>query len=203
MRGPRRFRAVRRCAAVSVAICTLAAIAVIAAPAAGATTLAKMDLAALARAAEVVVDARCVGSQVRAERGAIWTFAEFEVVETLADTAPGEELVTVRLAGGQIGHLRESVDGVPRFAVGEEAVLFLERTSAGDYGISGWTQGTFRVRRGGGGEATLTQDSAGFAVFDARTRQFEAAGIARMAMSEFRTRLAAAMAARTRARVQR
>jgi hypothetical protein len=168
-----------------------------------ATTLAKMDLAALARAADVVVDGRCVGVEVRAERGAIWTFAEFAVVETLAGTLAGEQRVIVRLAGGQIGHLRESVDGVPRFAVGEEAVLFLERTSAGDYGISGWTQGTFRVRRGGGGESAVTQDSAGFAMFDARTRQLETSGIPRMTMTEFRTRLAAAMAARTRATVRR
>jgi hypothetical protein len=169
-----------------------------------ATTLAKMDLAQLARAAEVVVDGRCVGLQVRREGGSIWTFAEFNVKETLAGPAPSEGRVTVRLAGGQIGHLRESVDGVPRFAVGEEAVLFLEKTSAGDYGISGWTQGTFRVRRAANeDETTVTQDSAGFAVFDARTRQFETDGIARMTMGEFRARLAAAIAARTRKRVQR
>jgi hypothetical protein len=174
------------------------------APCVEATTLAKMDLAALARAAEVVVDGRCIGLQARREGGTIWTFAEFDVKETLAGPASSEARVTVRLAGGQIGHLRESVDGVPRFAVGEEAVLFLERTSAGDYGISGWTQGTFRVKRAAGvAEATVTQDSAGFAMFDPRTRQFETDAIRRMTMTEFRERLAAAIAVLTRKRVQR
>jgi hypothetical protein len=43
------------------------------------TTLERMSLNQLARAADTVVRARCVGSAAGWENGAIWTFSEFEV----------------------------------------------------------------------------------------------------------------------------
>jgi hypothetical protein len=158
------------------------------------TTLARMDLRELALSAELVVRARCAGTEVRAERGAIWTFAKFEVIETLkGSTQLG--LIEVRLPGGQLGHVREIVEGVPKFSGGEEVALCLERTTAGDFGITGWAQGTFRVRRGAAdSEANVTQDSSGFGVFDARTRQFTTIGIRKMPLSVFRTQIASALA---------
>jgi hypothetical protein len=158
------------------------------------TTLARMDLRELALSAELVVRARCTGTAVRAERGAIWTFAKFEVIETLKGSAQSEQ-IEVRLPGGQLGHVRESVEGVPKFSAGEEVVLCLEHTTAGDFGITGWVQGTFRLqRRGEGAEASVTQDSSGFGVFDARTRQFTTIGIRKMPLSAFRTEIASALA---------
>lgn len=158
------------------------------------TTLARMDLRELTASAELVVRGKCIGAEVRAERGAIWTFAEFSIIETLKGGLQ-EKRVEVRLPGGQLGHVRESVEGVPKFTSGEEIVLFLERTSAGDYGISGWVQGTFRVHPGEvDAEPTVTQDSSGFGVFDAKTRQFTTIGIRKMALSTFRAQVAAAVA---------
>lgn len=184
------------------AIAVLCALCALSAPKTRATTLSKMDLPALARAAEIVVDARFVDAQVRQERGAIWTFAQFQVIDTLAGAASGDR-ITVRLPGGQIGHLRESVDGVPHFAMRERVVLFLERTSGGDYGITGWTQGTFRVDESAGpGSETLTQDASAIPVFDQRTREFRSSGISRTSMSEFRERIAAARAATAPSRRQ-
>jgi hypothetical protein len=158
------------------------------------TTLARMDLRELALSAELVVRARCEGTEVRAERDAIWTFAKFEVIETLKGPAQLGR-IEVRLPGGQIGHVRESVEGVPKFTAGEEVVLCLERTTAGDFGITGWVQGTFRVLRGAANsEANVTQDGSGFGVFDARTRQFTTIGIRKMPLSVFRTQVASALA---------
>lgn len=184
------------------AACIVAALCAFSASAIRATTLAKLDLPALARAAEIVVDARFVDAQARQDRGSIWTFAQFQVIDTLAGVPSGQR-ITVRLPGGQIGHLRESVDGVPRFAPGERVVLFLERTSAGDYGITGWTQGTFRVDESAGpGGEILTQGTSAIPIFDPHAREFRSSGISRMSMSEFRERLAAARAAIAPARRQ-
>ncbi len=157
-----------------------------------ATTLARMNLDELAATADAVVHVRCLQNESRWEGGEIWTFTSFEVVETLKGAVP--RLLSVRLLGGQVGHLISSVSGVPRFAPGEEAILFLERTRAGDFSVTGWVVGTFRIRRdGGSGEQRVTQDSSGIAVFDAATRGFRAAGIRNLPLEEFRRRVVRAV----------
>jgi hypothetical protein len=167
--------------------------------AAHATTLVRMDLGALAWSAELIIRARFTGSETRWENGAIWTFADFAVIEPLKGAPPAT--VRVRLPGGRTGHMGTRIEGVPQFATGEEAVLFLERTSAGDYGITSWAQGTFRVRRSAaGGETTVTQDTSHYAVFDPRTRRFTSDGVRDLPLSAFRTQVAAAIAARGRMR---
>ncbi len=160
---------------------------------ANATTLVRMDLQALAHSAELIVRARCIHSETRWESGSIWTFDDFEVLEILKGSAP--QVLRVRLPGGRIAHTETNIDGVPAFATGEETVLFVERTSAGDYGVTSWAQGTFRIHREANGETRLTQDTSHFAVFDPRTREFAAVGIRNLPMSEFRQQLAEAISA--------
>ena len=160
--------------------------------AARATTLMRMDFPALANSAEIIIRARFVDSETRWENGAIWTFANFAVMETLKGMPFAR--VSVRLPGGRSGHVETRVDGVPHFASGEETVLFLERTSAGDYGITSWSQGTFRIHRNKAGtDARVTQDSANYPVFDSRLRRFTSEGIRNIALEEFRARLRSAM----------
>lgn len=156
-----------------------------------ATTLVRMDLPSLANSAELIIRARCVSSKSLWESGAIWTFDEFEVLETFKGSPA--RIVRVRLAGGRISHKEEKVEGVPRFFPGEEVVLFVEKTSAGDYGVTSWAQGTFRVHRLPGDEARITQDTSHFAVFDVRTHQFVPAGIRNLPMTEFRQQIAVAL----------
>jgi hypothetical protein len=153
----------------------------------GATTLIRMDLDALANSAEFVVRARCRATESRWESDSIWTFAEFEVLESFKGAPPRN--LRVRLPGGRAGNMHTRVDGVPEFSVGEETVLFVERTSAGDLGITSWAQGTFRIRRDTAGGSRLTQDTSHFAVFDPQTRRFSPSGIRNMSLPEFRQKL--------------
>lgn len=157
-------------------------------PATRTTTLARMSLEELAAAADVVARVQCLGNESRWESGEIWTFTLFDIVETIKGSVP--RLITVRLLGGQVGHLISTVDGVPHFQPGEEAILFLEGTRAGDFAVTGWVQGTFRIRR----EAhtrreRVTQDSSAVAVFDPATRQFRAADIRNLPLEQFKQRL--------------
>jgi hypothetical protein len=162
-------------------------------PAIRATTLARLSLDQLASAADGVARVRCAGVESRWENGAIWTITTFDVIEPMKGNLASQ--VVVRLPGGKVGHLTAAVDGAPRFSSGEEAVIFLERARTGGYSVAGWVEGTFRITVDVRTQReTVTQDSSGFAVFDAATRTFRTEGIRRMHLELFRARVAAAIA---------
>jgi hypothetical protein len=162
-------------------------------PAIRATTLARLSLDQLAAGSDAVARVRFARAESRWENGTIWTVTTFDVVETLKGQLPGE--IEVRLPGGRVGHLTSTVDGTPKFHPGNEAVVFLQRSTAGGFTVAGWVEGSFRISRDPrtAGE-TVTQDSSTFAVFDTATRAFRTEGIRRMPIEEFRARLAAAVA---------
>jgi len=156
------------------------------------TTLARMSLGQLTTAAQVIARVRCTSATSRRDAGTIWTFTDFDIEESYKG-APGSHLA-IRLPGGRDGHLVETVEGAPRFVPGDEAIVFLERTRSGDWSISAWAEGTFRIARDPQTRReTITQDSSGMAVFDAATRTFRSEGIVRMPLTEFLTTLGAAM----------
>ena len=64
------------------ALALLAWLALGAVPAA-ATTLARLSLAEMARAADTIVRARCAAASSRWEDSSIWTFTEFDTLENL------------------------------------------------------------------------------------------------------------------------
>jgi len=160
----------------------------LAAAAVPATTLLRMSLEKLSRAAAVIVRAHCLENSTAWEGGEIWTFTTFDVQEVWSGSAPGK--ITVRLLGGRVADVTSSVPGIPRFRPGEEVVLFLEPTPRGDFSIVSWQQGTFRIRRNGFGSLeTVTQDSAGVPVFDPERRQFVKTGIRDTRMDVFLEKL--------------
>jgi len=153
-----------------------------------ATTLKRMNMDELTHAAQVVARVQCKATEVRWDHGEVFTFATFEVSETLKGSAPRE--IIVRLLGGQLGHLKSTVDGVPRFAPGEEVYLFLEPTAAGDLSVTSWVQGTFRVRRDPNtAKETVTQDTGAVSLYDPSTKQFKPGGVRNMPVNEFRQRV--------------
>ena len=158
-----------------------------------ATTLARVSLDQLAAASDDVARVRCAGAESRWENGAIWTVTTFDVIESMKGNLPPQ--VVVRLPGGKVGQLTAAVDGTPKFVPGDEAVLFLQRTRAGRIFGGGLGGGNIPHRSGSANRReTVTQDSSGFAVFDAATRTFRSEGIRQMPMEEFRARVAAAIA---------
>ena len=172
----------------AMAMATLAALGAMT----GATTLARMSVAQMSRAAQVIVRAQCQGNTTGWDAGDIWTFTTFDVEEVWRGEAPAQ--ISVRLLGGRAGNLTSSVAGIPRFQPGEEVVLFLERTERGDFSIVSWEQGTFRIRRDTRtGEESVTQDTAALATFDPATRRFEAGGITRMPVDSLHAQVDAAL----------
>lgn len=158
-----------------------------------ATTLARVSLDQLAAASDDVARVRCAGAESRWENGAIWTVTTFDLIESMKGNLPPQ--VVVRLPGGKVGNLTAAVEGTPKFVPGDEAVLFLQRTRTGGYSVAGWVEGTFRIALDPASRReVVTQDSSGFAVFDAATRTFRSEGIRKMPMELFRARVAAAIA---------
>jgi len=157
-----------------------------------ATTLEHMSVAQMARASQEIVRARCVGNSVGWDEGEIWTFTTFRVEEVWRGHAAGP--ITVRLLGGRTGQLTSLVAGVPRFLPGEEVVLFLQRTSRGDFSIVSWEQGTFRIRRDpASGQENVTQDTASLETFDSSMHRFVVGGIRAMPIARFRAQIEAAL----------
>jgi hypothetical protein len=162
-------------------------------PAVRATTLVRLSLDQLAAGSDAVARVNFSSAESRWENGTIWTITTVKVIETLKGNLPGE--ISVRLPGGRVGHLTSTVEGTPRFNPGDDAIIFLKRTPAGEFTIAGWVEGTFRISRDPRtGNQTVTQDSSTFAVFDPSTRTFRTEGVHRMPIEEFRGRLASAVA---------
>ena len=161
-----------------------------------ATTLARLSLDQLARAADTVARVRCMDTDSFLEGGTVWTRTRFSVIETLKGDPPSQ--IAVRLPGGRAGHIFVAIEAAPRFRPGEEGVLFLEKIPTGDYSVTAWALGTFRIRRNARtGEESVTQDSSALAVFDTATRRFLIEGIRELPLGEFRRRLAVALRSST------
>ena len=170
----------------------LALIAVVA----SATTLARLRFEELAGQATAVARLRCLGAQSRWEGGEIWTETLFEVVASHKGPLPG--LVTIRTMGGSVGNLHSRIEGVPAFRAGEEVYVFLWGREGAPYRVLGWSQGTFRIARDARtGVETVTQDSAGTAVFDPRTKKFRRGGIRDLPVAAFELKLRKALENKT------
>lgn len=162
--------------------------------AAHATTLERMSLEKMTQITKAIARIRCISNATIWDSGEIWTVTTFDVEQTWRGTLPAQ--IRVRLLGGRLGGITSTVSAVPRFAPGEEVVLFLERMPSGALSVVSWQQGVFRIRHNNrGGDESVTQDTASFATFDPRTRRVQAVGISRMRLPDFRAEVENAIAA--------
>lgn len=120
------------------------------------TQVPRMSLEEVVDASESIVH----GTVVRTwsawddDRKYIWTHYEVEIVDDLKGAVSGALVVSE--PGGTVGETVLQVAGAPRYEVGDEVVLFAQRTPLGYLRTCGWGQGKFRVERAGkGAEATV------------------------------------------------
>lgn len=126
-----------------------------------ATVMVEIPIEDLIRDADAIVHARVTrtGTQMVLRQGAMepQTLSELRVQRWLKGTGP--ETVTVRELGGewQGGGLR--IDGYPRYAPGEEVIVFLERhpEHPSDYRTYQMVQGKFVVIPGVPGVPTTVR----------------------------------------------
>jgi hypothetical protein len=168
----------------------LATIYLVAFPSAG-TTLERMSLARLTHSAQWVVRARCRDNNsdelAPAGSAGIWTVTDFDVEESWKGQPSSH--VQVRLPGGRAGHAIRLVLGAPRFHAGEEVVLFLERTHTGNWSITAWGEGTFRIRYNSKDEEIATPDIASGDSSKANSKNNAADSIKAMPVAELRAQV--------------
>jgi hypothetical protein len=112
-----------------------------------ATTVVPMSVERLTHASTHVLLAQAVESstQWNADHTLIFTLTKFRVTRTLKGQAANE--VIVKQMGGRAGAYEQKVAGVRHWQSGEQAVLFVHPSQAGDgtLVVTGLMQGNFRV----------------------------------------------------------
>jgi hypothetical protein len=119
------------------------------------TSIVPVGLDVYARFASEVVHARVVGVEQRFPAGSIARTAyTLDVLAAVKGLRAGE--IVVEVAGAsRPGHALDVVDA-PRFALGDEVVLFLwTNPSSAETGILGLSQGAYRVARAADGIARV------------------------------------------------
>ncbi|HLZ49420.1 MAG TPA: hypothetical protein VKP61_01595 [Candidatus Acidoferrum sp.] len=155
---------------------------------ASATTMSRLRLLDLTEQSTAVARLRCIGAKSQWDQGEIWTETKFEVIQREKGMLPG--IITVRMLGGNVGHLHSRVDEVPQFHPGEEVYLFLWGREGQPFQILGWSQGTFRIARNPrSGLEVVSQDSATASIFDPHARAFRRSGIRNLPVAIFREKL--------------
>jgi hypothetical protein len=125
----------------------LAALGLVLAQAASATTVQKFTLQELTMKASSIVIGKVEGatSSWDAANKEIYTFYTITVSQPVKG-AKGGETITIRQLGGTVGNIASIVPGMPSFKKGEEVVLFLTQKDAAGYPwVLGLQQGKYSV----------------------------------------------------------
>lgn len=110
-----------------------------------ATVVVRLSAEQLVQGAAVVVHGRVarVWSAWDAGRTTIWTHYEVDVADAWKGS-PGRTL-TISEPGGEVDGVHMTVPGAPRYAVGEEIVVFAQPVPNGYLRTRGWAQGRLLV----------------------------------------------------------
>jgi hypothetical protein len=131
--------------------------------AARATTVIPMSVEELTRSASEVVEARALNSRSawNPQHTLIYTYTTFQVTRALKGAAA--QTMTVKQLGGSAEGYTQKVSGVHHAQAGEDALLFLRPSVAGDgtYVIVGLVQGNFRMFRAGTGQTMVSNGITG------------------------------------------
>ena len=120
-----------------------------------ATVEVPVEFGEMVRGSQLVVHGRVIEtrSQQTGDRRSIETVVTLSVTEALKGQ-PGSE-VTFRMPGGEVGRYRRVMVGVPRFAAGDEVVVFLRGSAPALPTVFGLSQGLFRVAHTPDGRAVV------------------------------------------------
>lgn len=143
-----------------VALALATALALLAAEA-HATTVVKMDVEKLSVLADAVVLGRVEAFRSRWEEGRIVTDVDLRVVVPIKGQHDAGTVITVRRMGGTVGDLRQWTPGATSFAVGERALVFLDRANV--RGVStpvvlGMAQGKYELAEAPDGTLHAVRD---------------------------------------------
>jgi hypothetical protein len=128
----------------------------LAAASASATVYLPVDFNEMVAAARAIEHGRVVDvrSEPTADRRSIVTYVTIDVARHLKGSLG--DTVTFRVPGGEVGRYRRVIVGAPRFARGDEVIVFLSARGPSIPYLFGLSQGVYRVIRGADGRALVT-----------------------------------------------
>jgi hypothetical protein len=149
------------------------------APCLAATTVETVSFDQAVARSTAIVHGKVVRSWVSwdPEHTAIWTHYEIRIADLLK--GPPAPAITISEPGGDLDGKHMQVVGAPRYAVGEEVVVFAAETPIGYLRTCGWEQGKFVVqgslvrssKKGpAAAQSLVSHDGAGLDAFLARIR---------------------------------
>jgi hypothetical protein len=125
----------------------------------GATTIPYRTDAELVALADRVVHGRVVSIATEAARGRIYTVTRLAVLEDL--TGVDERVVEIRELGGRMGNDELWIPGAPRFLVGQEVLVVLERAAGASFRTVALSFSAFDVIRAADGSASVRRVQSG------------------------------------------
>ncbi len=162
-----------------------------------ATTVVALDLPALSRSSDAIVQGRVakVEAKMSKDGGRITTHVTVDVTDTLKGE-PTNTTIEIVQPGGVVGDIGQKVAGTTRFQVGDEVVTFLERRGGKRFMLTGMAQGCFRVERSSDGQAAFAvQDAQGdLTMLDPVTRAPVHTGTGPMKLDELKAKVRALLA---------
>jgi hypothetical protein len=131
---------------LSIAV-AVAALGILGAQAAFATTVQKLSLQDLTKKSATIVQARVDDAVSAWDAGhkEIYTTYTLHITQSVKGNK-GESTVTLRQIGGTVGNIASLVPGMPSFKKGEEVIVFLTQKDANGYPwVMGLQQGKYSV----------------------------------------------------------
>jgi hypothetical protein len=120
------------------------------------------DVEALTSSSDVVLHGRVVGARSHPGGGGGLIFTDVSVLPIEWWKGPQSFApISVRLEGGTIGDIGQSVAGTPALTPGDEVVLFLRRIATGLYNVERFGMGKFSLTPGTDGRLHATRDRRG------------------------------------------
>ncbi|MBK7858507.1 MAG: hypothetical protein IPJ65_07765 [Archangiaceae bacterium] len=161
-----------------------------------ATTLLALDVPAMSRSADAIVQGTVtrVEAKLSKDKSRISTHVFVQVSESLKGQGTSEvELVQ---PGGVVGDLGQRVSGTAHLKEGDEVVAFLERRGPRAFMLVGMAQGCFRIERSSDGKAAFAlQDPDGeVAVLDPVTHAVVQKNTTPQKLDELKAQIRAALA---------
>lgn len=146
-------------------VLAIAALAMITASYAAATTVEKMSLRDLAKKSDAIVLARVEDQSARYEANKeIFTYITLRVLEPVKGPKK-DDVITIRQLGGTVDNIASIVPGTPNFKKGEEVVLFLTRKDGAGYPwVMGLQQGKYSVSEDERGQKNVRNEIDGLAL---------------------------------------
>jgi hypothetical protein len=156
-----------------------------------ATSLVPMSFDDQVAEAAAIFRARVTGVAAEwrdSERGrVIFSKVTFDVLDQYKGVS--DAVVTLEFLGGEIGEESMVVNGIPKFRIGEELVLFVSGDRKRACPVVGWAQGKLGVERDGNGAGVVKLNPPSqLAAGAARTRRVLRSDD-RMALGEFEAML--------------